>query len=123
MSELRALAERQRRTDPSKAVETYQRAVLEARWKLAHTIRHQGDVYAEQNQKPQALPCYEEALTIYQSYPGAPPLDVANAIRAMAAATDRVELWAEARSLYEQCGIVEGVEGCDLRLRELRDKP
>ena len=120
MSDLRALAESQRGTEPSKAVETYKKAVLEARWKLAHTIRHHGDVYAEQNQIQLALPCYEEALTIYRGHPGAPPLDIANAIRANAVATDRPELWAEARSLYERCGVEEGVHECDLRLRQMR---
>ncbi len=120
MSDLRELAERQRRSEPSKAIETYKKAVLEARWKLAHTIRHLGDVYCEQNQMHFALPFYEEALTIYRGHPGATPLDIANAIRASAAATDRPELWAEARSLYERCGVEEGVRECDLRLRQIR---
>ena len=118
MSDLRDLAENQRRMNPKKALENYKKAVAETRLKLAHTIRHLGDVYREQGHPQEAERCYEEALAIYRAHPEAPPLDLANAIRAMALLKNTSELWTEAKDLYEHCGIPAGVAACERRLRE-----
>ncbi len=89
------------------------------RLKCAHTIRHLGDVHAEQQQWPEAERCFVEALNLYRSHPTPGALDLANAIRACAAlktATGRREearaLWVEAGELYESLGIAAGVEEC-----------
>lgn len=87
--------------------------------KLAHTIRHLGDVHAERKHWSEADRCFAEALGIYRSHPAPGLLDLANAIRAYAAlktATGQVEaarpLWVEAGSLYESAGIAAGAEEC-----------
>ena len=62
---------------------------------MAHTIRHLGDLYAEQ-----------------QHHPSPPPLDLANAIRAYASLKSELgeteaaqALWREAGALYQSEGI------------------
>ena len=52
--------------------------------RLAHTLRHLGDVYRETRHTDRARACYDEALALYRSYPEAAPLDLANAIRSVA---------------------------------------
>ncbi len=55
--------------------------------RLAHTIRHLGDVYNDDGNRRAAEPCYREALEIYRAHPDAPRLDLANAIRSLAVLT------------------------------------
>ncbi len=105
----------------------YEQAVLLLRsgedgLKLAHTIRHLGDVHAEQRNLSAADEWFVEALRIYRSYPSPPTLDLANAIRAYAALkSERGDheaarpLWAEAGQLYAAVGIAEGVDECRRR--------
>ena len=90
--------------------------------KLAHTIRHLGDVHAEQQHWPEAERCLIEALEIYRSHPSPIALDLANAVRAYAALKTETghrkearALWAEACKLYESEGIAAGVEECRRR--------
>ncbi len=122
---LRELAELARDNhDLSGAQAHYEQAVAllrgsADRLKYAHTIRHLGDVHAEQQHWPEAERCFVEALNVYRSHPSPGALDLANAIRACAAlktATGRREearaLWAEAGELYESLGIADGVEEC-----------
>ena len=52
---------------------------------LAHTIRHLGDVHAEQLHWSEADRCFVEALCIYRNHSSPGALDLANAIRANAA--------------------------------------
>jgi tetratricopeptide (TPR) repeat protein len=84
--------------------------------RLAHTVRHVGDIYRQQGLLEPAGPCYEEALALYRQHPEANRLDLANALRATAlfkeASGDLDEskvLWREAGELYAQVGIAEGV--------------
>jgi tetratricopeptide (TPR) repeat protein len=93
------------------------------RLKFAHTVRHLGDVYTEQQDWSHAEPCFVEALDIYRSHPSPPTLDLANAIRAYAALNsargtheEARALWAEAGRLYEAVGISAGVEECKRRV-------
>lgn len=115
------------RHDLSAAQVHYEQAVSglragEDRLKLAHTIRHLGDVHAEQRHFPAADECFAEALQIYRSHPSPPTLDLANAIRAHAALkSERGDheaarpLWAEAGELYAAVGVAEGVDECRRR--------
>ena len=87
--------------------------------KLAHTLRHLGDVHAEQRHSNEADHYFSQALAIYRQHPTPGRLDLANAIRAHAAlktATGQHEaarpMWAEAGALYEAEGIAAGEKEC-----------
>jgi tetratricopeptide (TPR) repeat protein len=103
---------------------------------LAHTVRHAGDVLYELRRTTEADACCNEALAIYRSKPGAPPLDLANAIRSFALVKERVGaageaslLWEEAKQIYASLGVQAGVAESEARLagiarrrsRDLRD--
>jgi tetratricopeptide (TPR) repeat protein len=129
---LRVLGEVERRLHNSTAArEHYEEAVAHYRsgddiLALAHTIRHLGDVHHDAGRSELAEPCYREALELYRSQPHSPALDVANAIRSMALLKSEAGelaqarmLWEEARGLYEQGQIAEGVAECSQRLARL----
>ena len=84
---------------------------------LAHTVRHVGDIHRQMGHPELAEPCYDEALALYRAnQQAAQPLDVANAIRAMAVLKDQRELWKEARDIYAEVGVQAGVDECNRRL-------
>lgn len=126
--ELRSLAESARRhRDAGTALRHYEEATNLLRHSpdqlaFAHTVRHLGDVHAEQRDWLRAEPCYIEALKIYRSHPSPLKLDVANAVRAYAVYLSETgkhaearALWAEAGQIYEVLGIAEGVAECARR--------
>jgi tetratricopeptide (TPR) repeat protein len=128
---LRELGELARnRHDLSAAQEHYEKAVALMRstddqLKLAHTIRHLGDVHAAREHWAEAEQCFVEALDIYREHPSPNGMDFANAIRPFAllkTKTGRIEearpLWIEAGKLYESEGIAAGVEECRRRSQE-----
>src|SRR5882762_8632138 len=88
---LRELGELARNShDLNTAQAHYEEAVVllrtsEDRLKFAHTIRHLGDVHAEQQHWSEAEQCFIEALESYCSHPSPCPVDLANAFRAYAA--------------------------------------
>jgi len=88
--------------------------------RLAHAIRHLGDVYAEQGKPGLAEPCFDEALALYRAHPAPPPLDLANAIRSKALLTDETALWSEAAALYELARVEVGA--AEARARAARVK-
>jgi tetratricopeptide (TPR) repeat protein len=129
---LRELGELARNNlDLNAAQAHYEQAVVllrtsDDRLKFAHTIRHLGDVHAEQQHWPDAERCLVEALEIYRSHPSPIALDLANAISAYAALKTETgqreearALWAEACELYESEGIAAGVEECRRRADQL----
>ncbi len=129
---LRELGELARHNhDLSGAQAHYERAVAllrgsADRLKYAHTIRHLGDVHAEQQHWPDAERCFVEALNLYRSHPSPDDLDLANAIRPYAllmTTTGRREearaRWVEAGELYESLGIAAGVEECRRQAEQL----
>ena len=74
-----------------------------------------------------AEPCYLEALALYRQHEQTPPLDLANAIRAMAVLKERAgdvgeaaALWREAGDLYASVHVLEGINECSRRLVKLR---
>ena len=118
---LRTLGELERRTpNAADARLHYEEAVVIYRelgqhLRLAHTVRHLGEVYVESGSPELAEPCYLEALALYRGHDDA-PLDLANAIRALAVLkTNRGEnaearrLWQEAHELYVRCNVSAGV--------------
>lgn len=94
---------------------------------LAHTVRHLGDVHQDAGRFDLAEPCYREALAIYRGDEQTPPLDLANAIRALAvlneragAAEEAVLLWQEASGHYASVHVRDGVAECSAHLAHLR---
>jgi tetratricopeptide (TPR) repeat protein len=94
--------------------------------KLAHTVRHVGDIYREASHPDLAESRYQEALALYHSHKETPPLELANAIRGLAILKcDAGEvdvaraLWEEARDLYEAVNVAAGVAESNSRLAQL----
>ena len=123
-TELRNLAESQRRNPATDGgVAAYEQAIALLRQthdylKLAHAIRHLGDVHMEQGRPGLAAPCYDEAVALYRAHPAPPPLDLANALRGQAILKQEqaANLWEEAGKLYEQTGVEAGAAEARRRL-------
>lgn len=95
--------------------------------KLAHAIRHLGDLHRHSDRPGLARTCYDEALALYRAQPDPPPLDVANALRPLALLDEREgnvsvasELWRQAGALYVAAGVAEGAEEAYGALSRLR---
>ena len=109
----------------------YEEAVAAARdcgdpMRLAHAVRHMGDVHRAAQRMQDAGTCYDEALTLYRATDSPPVLDFANAVRPMAILKARLgedeaarALWQEAKDLYAAVGIAAGVEEADRWLNRL----
>jgi tetratricopeptide (TPR) repeat protein len=82
---------------------------------LAHTVRHLGDLHHDDGRDDLAEPMYAEALALYRAS-DPPPLDLANAVRSLAAVKDSEELWEEAFHLYVTTNVPPGVAESALRL-------
>jgi tetratricopeptide (TPR) repeat protein len=85
--------------------------------RLAHTIRHMGDILRHRRAVEEARACYEEALGIYRQHAETPNLDLANAVRGFALLREEAgeseqakSLWREARGLYETANVPQGVK-------------
>jgi len=94
--------------------------------RLAHTVRHVGDILRGDGQLEPAGPCYREALEIYRAHPETPSLDLANAIRGFALLQEEigenqeaVALWREAHELYAAVNVQAGVDEGDRRIERL----
>jgi tetratricopeptide (TPR) repeat protein len=95
--------------------------------KLAHTVRHVGDIHQDAGRLKLAEPCYREALAIYRAHAETPPLDLANAIRSLALlksntgeAAQARALWEEARNLYAMVNVEAGVQESSRRIALLQ---
>ena len=94
--------------------------------RLAHTVRHVGDILRGEGSLDQARPSYQEALRIYREQDQTPPLDLANAIRGFALLKAEIgereqakSLWQEARSLYQSEDVQAGVRESDAQIELL----
>jgi tetratricopeptide (TPR) repeat protein len=99
---------------------------LDVPLKLAHTIRHVGDILLDQSKLDQAERCYREALEIYRRNPETPPLDLANTLRGFALlkgatghGTEAMGLWQEAGTLYRQVGVDAGISESEIQIAQL----
>jgi tetratricopeptide (TPR) repeat protein len=120
---------------PEDALSFYERAAAAYRTsgdslRLAHTLRHVGDIHRQAGRPELAEPFHREALALYRCHPDPPRLGLANAIRPLAILEERAgrvdaarRLWAEARDLYEACGVTEGVAESSRRLAALAGSP
>jgi tetratricopeptide (TPR) repeat protein len=131
--ELIEAAKRARREGtPEEARASYEEAVAACRregddLRLAHTVRHLGDVHQDAGRLGPAEGCYEEALSIYRRRQDAWALDLANALRPMALlretqgrTEEAVALWTEAESLYASLDVKAGVAECAAHLELLK---
>lgn len=94
--------------------------------RLAHAVRHLGQVNRRLGRLEAAERCYEEALALYDHAGTAHPLDHANALRPMAMLREDLGdveaarlLWRRAAELYRDAGVEEGVRECEGRLSGL----
>ncbi len=94
--------------------------------RLAHTVRHIGDILSVSGQLEPAGPHFREALEIYRAHPETSPLDLANALRGFALLQEQlgekqeaVALWREARELYAAVNVQAGVDEGDRRIEHL----
>lgn len=111
-----------------KALTLFEEAVAVARetgdtLRLAHAVRHLGQVNHCLGELESAERRYEEALDLYQQAGDAHPLDHANALRPMAALRQELGdvdgarlMWRRASELYRTAGVEEGVHECEARL-------
>ena len=114
--------------DPNRARTLFRESVAAAReaddpLRLAHALRHLGQVNHRLGRLESAGQCYEEALAVYDQDATAPPLDHANALRPAAALRQELGdfeaarlLWRRAAKLYRVAGVEEGVRECEARL-------
>ncbi len=94
--------------------------------RLAHAVRHLGQVNYRLGRLDSAGSCYEEALDLYDRAGTAHPVDHANALRPMAALREELGdvqgarlMWRRAAELYRSAGVEEGVHECEARLTGL----
>jgi tetratricopeptide (TPR) repeat protein len=94
--------------------------------RVAHTVRHIGDILRNQNAIDESRICYEEALAIYRAHPETPTLDLANCIRGYAQlmtasgeTVDAIPLWREAKILYNTAQVQAGEQECEKQIRKL----
>ncbi|MXX56851.1 MAG: tetratricopeptide repeat protein [Gemmatimonadetes bacterium] len=94
--------------------------------RLAHAVRHLGQVNHRLGRLESAGTCYEEALDLYDRAGTAHPVDHANALRPMAALREELGdvrgarlMWRWAAELYGSAGVEEGVDECEARLSGL----
>ena len=116
---------------PGKARARYDEAVLLCReagdsMLLAHTARHLGDLLRRSGNLQDAMACYSESIDIYRGSSETRAGDLANALRPLAILREALghrmaarPLWAEAKGLYEEVGIREGVSECAAALERL----
>jgi len=110
------------------AIALYQEAADVARsegapLRLAHRLRHIGDIYRESGDAERAALHYGEALALYRADPEPPALDLANLLRPLALLSEARDepdaaqpYWTEARALYERAGVAAGVDECTRHL-------
>lgn len=121
-------ARRQGRISDAKALyeeaaESFQAEQEPARW--AHALRHAAEFAVKAGDSLTGL---QEALMVLEYYRSSPPttLEMANALRVAALAEAAAgecasarEHWCEARALYEDAGVADGVVEADRRVASL----
>ena len=117
---------------PEKALDCYKKS-LEYYEKagdpdhLAHATRHLADVKRRLGKTEESEQHYEEAIRLYRNTPETGAGNLANALRGYGLVLEdskkvkkAMEVWEEARRLYQRCRIKEGVDEATERLDALR---
>lgn len=111
--------------DPAGAADLYRSAARTAREDqdeagLALALRHVADLAREAGDADQSRQAALEAVAAYRRLQPPDPLGLANALRlqALAQPDGADTLWREARDLYREQGVAEGVAECEARLAE-----
>jgi tetratricopeptide (TPR) repeat protein len=93
---------------------------------LAHKIRHLADLKRQMRQFDAASALFTEAMALYRSSDNPPVGDFANAMIAHADLLDALgshgqalDLWREAKSLYGEIALTEGIELCAAAITRL----
>ncbi|MDE2805446.1 MAG: transcriptional regulator [Gemmatimonadota bacterium] len=119
------------RGNPDKARTLFKESVAVARvagdpLRLAHAVRHLGQMNRRVGRLEEAEGCYEEALALYEETGTTHSLDHANALRPMAILREELgdveaarHLWSRAAKLYRAVGVEEGVRECETRLSNI----
>lgn len=117
--------------DPASALPLFEEAVthcqqLRDQPQMAHALRHLGEVFLDLRAFDRAQQHLRDALRLYRGLADPAPLDLANAVRPLAACLERQGAddearasWTEARALYAAVGIDAGVAECDAALARL----
>lgn len=93
--------------------------------RIAHALRHRGDLYFELGDLNKSKTCYMRVLEIYRENKETSSLDLANALRKYGLLLERLNknshalpVWKEVEDLYARCNLKEGI----LEAREHIDK-
>jgi tetratricopeptide (TPR) repeat protein len=99
---------------------------IDDRTLLAQALRHVSDMERERGKSDEAFMTGQEAVDIYRQLPDASQLDLANALRVTALALmdlgkplEALPVLQEARALYRELQISEGVAECDSYLSHM----
>ncbi len=120
--------------NPAKALEYYEMSLANYTRegnldKIAHSTRHIADTLRSLRNYPESEARYREALAIYRDNTGTAIGNLANALIGFAETLEQrnkfaeaIAAWKEARVLYQECGIEEGVEMAKQKLISLGDE-
>ena len=92
----------------------------------AHALRHLGNIHQDEGRIDEAEECYSQALEIYRTNHGESKMALANTLRAFALLKNQqdkkqesLSLWKEARIIYEENHVKEGIKECNRWIRRL----
>ena len=96
--------------------------------RLAHTVRHLGDVARHQARNEVAVACYNEAIAIYRAHEDTQPLDLGNTLRGYGLLREELGdraaarlIWEEALKLYTEVGVQPGIREANRRITLLSE--
>ena len=112
------LARREHQID--RAIDLYEDAARQAQAQgdaqaCVHALRHRGEILSDRGRLDEAEPCLAAALDLAREGAVTTPLDLANTVRPLALLrvkqkhADALPLLVEARDLYAEVGIEDGV--------------
>ncbi len=96
--------------------------------RIAHSIRHLGDLYLRLNKLTEAESNYERAVSLYSDSQDTNPNDLANCLRGYALLLEKlnkndkaVSIWKSTGQLYQICGLSDGQQEAEARIKALTD--
>ena len=96
--------------------------------RLAHTVRHLGDVTRHQERNEVSVACYNEAIAIYRANEATVPLDLGNALRGYGLLREELGdraaarlIWEEVLKIYTEVGVQAGIDEATKRVAKLKE--